>query len=412
MPYDYGADGFVNWHSTFPTVLMALTYKVSGGVFAFTVVQATLICVAMYGALRAVIHPPAAVGWVVAFMALPFNAFHLALHMPDALLLAGLMALTGLLAFRDAIERRYGVALYLSVVFALLIICVWVRPNAAIIAPVVAWFCVDGFKRRMAAMVAALALCVTVLNLWDRMLMVNKFDVSSVAMGAEIAGISKLSGGRTCIDCLDFVGNTANARANFNAIDVNGLLWSGDDGGLPSFKIGLREHASEVRQLWLQSIIAEPVVYLKIKAQQATALLGFDGPLFFGSPPETGDPRTADMCGCDVRQHAVIWAANRTYGAASELLGRPWLLFLLFALALRFVPGTTPRVALIAYWLALAYYAGFLIQMQRVEFRYFYPSWGLLCLVFATTMHRTLLCKLHVANSGFKQGESQPSRGR
>lgn len=409
LGFDYGAAGYQNWHSTFPTVLMALSYRATTAISSFSYFQTLLLGFTIYGVLRTSCRPLASLLATICFFAVPINALYAVLHMPDALLPIFAFSLVAILVVREHLVRRIGHKLFYLLTGAVFIICVWVRPNFAVTAFAVAFFITPNTKHRLIAAIILPVLALLLLPAWDIGLKVRQFDVSSVSFGADIVGISKKTNATVCSHCLDFVGNTENARKNYNALDVNPLLWNGDEGGLPSFKLGLRENASEIKRLWLNSIKVAPTAFAELKLAQIKSLLGIGTyvPFSFDLEWNNIEQKTADECKCVLSpmRTAVSDAAQKAYGIFGGFIGRPWLQFLLAIPVLIFLrKQQCARTIFVCYAVAISYYAGFFIQMQRVEFRYFFPTWCLLWPIWALLLH-------HIAMATFMRKSRILSEG-
>lgn len=400
--FNYGSGGFQNWHSTFPTVLMAAALKASGSIGFFSFSQCFLLLGALYVACRIVVSPAASMLVTVLFLLFPVNLIFLVMHMPDALLPVFALLLAGVLSSRKLTTKKFNIFLYYSCVYLLFFICVWVRPNFAVTGVVVAYFSASRWRFKLANLVVLMACSVSMMGVWDRVLGVTVFDVSSVAMASEITGISKATDGKFCATCLDFVGNTQNARDHYKVGDVNPLLWDGDSGGLPSYKVGLKQNAQEIRSLWLSAIYSNPSEYLSLKVEQIALLLGVERGvkfMFLMRPIDAG--RTELVCGCRVAEGSdlITKMATGAFGALSFFTERPYVQFIAGILSLLLLRGTKSfALALCCFSLAVVYYASFFIQMQRVEFRYFYPSWVLLWPVWTLSI-MFVVCKFQVLNA-------------
>lgn len=399
--FNYGNAGFQNWHSTFPTILMAAALKASGYIGFFSFAQCFLLLGALYLACRQVVEPTVSMVVTFLFLLFPVNLIFLVMHMPDALLPVFALLLAATLSTRQLRKNPDNWFLYYSIVYLLFFICVWVRPNFAVAGIVVAYFAAARWRFKFANFVVMMACSVLMMGAWDRTLNVTIFDVSSVAMASEITGISKATNGEFCANCLDFVGDTQNARAHYQVDDVNPLLWDGDAGGLPSYKVGLKQNAKEIRSLWISAIYNNPAEYLNLKVEQITKLLGVGrGVKFMFSMRPIDVERTESVCGCRVAEgyYLITTMAKGAFSALRFFTERPYVQFIVGLAALLLLRGTKAfALVLCCFSLAVAYYASFFIQMQRVEFRYFYPSWVLLWPVWALSV-LFVVCKLHGLN--------------
>lgn len=380
--FDYGNGGFQNWHSTFPTVLMAAAYKLSGGVGFFSFAQCLLVLCSIYLSCRMFSSCLASLLVVCAFILIPVNLVFLVMHMPDALLPGFALLLVAALSFKEKMTDGKRLFIYYAVVYLLFLICVWVRPNFAVVVVPVAYFISSRWKVRLVNLAALMMCSIISIGIWDRVLQVNNFDVSSVAMASEIVGMSKATDGAFCSNCLDFVGDTQNARNNYKVDDVNQLLWDGDSGGLPSYKVGLKQNAKEVRTLWLSALYNNPIEYLKIKISQVSLLMGVERPVkfMFGRQP-IDVQRTESACNCKVSDssYAISSIAEQSFSSIRLFAGSPIVQFAIGLAAVVLLRRTKVfSFVLCCFVLSVFYYVSFFIQMQRVEFRYFYPSWVLL----------------------------------
>lgn len=380
--FNYGDGGFQNWHSTFPTILMAATLKASGSIGLFSFAQCFLLLGALYLACRLVVTPAASMTVTFIFLLFPVNLVFLVMHMPDALLPVFALLLASALSGRQLIAKRENRFFYYSIVYLMFFICVWVRPNFAVAGVVVAYFSASRWRFKLANLIVMMACSILMMGVWDRALNVTMFDVSSVAMASEITGISKATDGDFCKNCLDFVGDTQNARNHYQIDDVNPLLWDGDAGGLPSYKVGLKQNAKEIRSLWVSAIYNNPAEFMNLKVEQISRLLGiWRGVKFMFSMQPIDVERTKSLCDCRVAEGSYLITAMATgaFSALSFFTERPYIQFIAGLASLLLLRRTKAfTLALCCFSLAVAYYASFFIQMQRVEFRYFYPSWVLL----------------------------------
>jgi len=394
--YPYNELSFTNWHPTFPIVLMAATLKLSGGMFLFSAMQSALLSLGTYAVLRRATPPYTALALTSILFFIPTNIIYSVIHTPEPLMTAFALILIGLLLHKEELILKYGIYPFLIIASILFITTVWVRPNFAICAPIIAFFAVTRSAYRLLFAIALLVTSISLLHTWDKLLNVNSQDVSVVSMAAEIVGISKMTNGATCDNCLDFIGNTESARQNYRHEDAGYMLW-GKDGGMTPYKVALIENAPKIRKLWWHSVTSAPLEFIKMKSIKAYWLYLGNSPTATIVTPMTTDwtgvtseiTRTEAACNCQVgplRNQAAELATNIRFPALEEkpLLGLAICLALIVSsLALPSPSATAIRLLAST---SILYYAGFLLNMQRVEFRYYYPSWMLMLLAIVIFM--------------------------
>lgn len=390
LGYPYNELSFTNWHPTFPIVLMAVTLKISGGIFLFPAMQSALLSLGAYVVLRRVTPAYTALALTSILLLIPTNIIYSAIHMPEPLMTAFALILIGTLLHKEKLILKYEIYPFLIIVSILFITTAWIRPNFAICAPIIAFFAVTRSPYRLLLAIALLAMSISLLHTWDKLLNVNSQDVSVVSMAAEIVGLSKMTNGATCDNCLDFIGNTESARQNYRHEDAGYMLW-GKDGGITPYKVALIENAPKIRKLWWDSVTSAPFEFIKMKTIKAYWLYLGNSPTATTVTPMTTNwtgvvseiTRTEAACNCQVgplRNQAAELATNIRFPALEEkpLLGLAICLALIVSsLAL---PSTSATAIRLLASTSILYYAGFLLNMQRVEFRYYYPSWMLMLL--------------------------------
>lgn len=388
--YPYNELSFTNWHPTFPIVLMAATLKLSGGMFLFSALQSTLLSLGTYAVLRRATSPYTTLALTSILFLIPTNIIYSVTHTPEPLMTAFAIMLIGALLHKKKLVQKYGIHPFLIIISILFITTVWIRPNFAICAPIIAFFAFTRSAYRLLFAIALLGTSISLLHTWDKLLNVNSQDVSVISMAAEIVGISKMTNGATCDTCLDFIGNTESARQNYRHEDAGYMLWE-KDGGLTPEKVALIENTSKIRKLWWHSVTSAPLEFIEMKSIKAYWLYSGNSPTATTATPMTTNwagvvsevSRTEAACNCQVgplRDQAAQLATNIRLPALEEkpLLGLVICLALI-ASSLALPPQPATAIRLLA-CTSILYYAGFLLNMQRVEFRYYYPSWMMMLL--------------------------------
>ena len=138
LGFDY-SNGRDNWHTTFPTVLMALSWWVRPSYALFVAAFASLGALAAYALLRQV--APMIFAAIVAalIVILPTNAVYFALHMPEPLAATFLLAAVALVLARSVLEPRLTYGGYVTLVCVVFAFALWCRPAAGLSAPIIGW---------------------------------------------------------------------------------------------------------------------------------------------------------------------------------------------------------------------------------------------------------------------------------
>jgi hypothetical protein len=206
----------------------------------------------------------------------------------------------------------------------------------------------------------------------------------------ELVGMQADSRDPELAGMLDTIGNSDAAIARYNLRASNGLFY-GAGAPFPAQQIAQGGTAHEITREYFDFALKHPAEFLRNKLSVASNVLGIAKPLIH---PWRG-VHFNDGVGAD---YGVVRSSSRElardlYGTSIEALSwltlRPVTLIALsiFVLLLRLgIDNPTRRRLLSVFLVAVTYYAGFLVNTQAMEFRYFAPAFfllGAVCLVSA-----------------------------
>ncbi|HFE3291365.1 hypothetical protein [Escherichia coli] len=379
--YDYSRLGFENWHNTFPTVLQGIFWSIAPSLTAFSMSQAFITISSSYLLFYCFFRKRTSLIISLLFFLYPVNAVFSVMHMPDAMIVPFVMLSIVAFIKRRFLSEKTSIYFYYLIVFTLFICAVWVRPSFAVTAPVYAWFIFDRYKIKIAMAISLTIFTALTMNAWDKILNVVVFSPASVGMASEIAGISKATDGRVCYDCLDKFGNTENSRKLYSDSDVGKSLWGVQPALVPD-KIAAKENSREIFELYINAIKEAPVEFVKMKVRKTLLLIGVTEPVWFmGAYDRSENEKLSELCSnCKMSNYReeINYTAMRSVIVPYFPI-HPWLL-MLFSLACIIVcpKGSRKDISFIVF-VGIAFYSSFILNLQRIEFRYFYLTWVLLC---------------------------------
>ncbi|WP_218065797.1 hypothetical protein [Escherichia coli] len=380
---DYKSMGFDNWHNTFPTILQSLSWRIAESITIFSFLQAFVYISTFFLLLNCFIGRSISLFVSLLFFIFPINAAYSVMNMPDVMIVPFIILSALVFTKSDKIKQKAGNTCYVITMILLFLMSIWTRPSFAVTAPVYGWIICSNKKLKPIFAVAITIFAALTMNIWDSVLNVKVYSPASVGMAAEVVGVSKMSDGNFCNTCLDFVGNTSLAREHYDNTDAGKMLWD-KTGGLIPEKVAAISNEKTISGLYKTAIFSETKKFLLLKLDKALALLGISGPvkLYSFYTPSDYD-RLSELCG-GCYQSTFRYSINEVSIYLSSLLYfpvHPWLMMVLSLGSACFVRKEQRGAALFITVLGIAYYASFILNMQRVEFRYFYPSFVLFSLV-------------------------------
>ncbi|MGL5474725.1 MAG: hypothetical protein ACRDBZ_08985 [Citrobacter braakii] len=379
--YDYSLLGFENWHNTFPTVLQGTFWSIVPSLTAFSMSQAFITIISSYLLFNCFFRKRISLIVSLLFFLYPVNAVFSVMHMPDAMIVPFVMLSVVVFIKRNILSEKTSIYFYYLIIFTLFICSVWVRPSFAVTAPVYAWFVFDRYKIKIIMAITLTVFTALTMNMWDKVLNVVVFSPASVGMASEIAGISKATDGRVCYDCLDKYGSTENSRKFYSDSDIGKSL-GGEQPALVPAKVASKDNSREIFGLYVNAIKEAPIEFIKMKTRKTMLLIGVTEPVFFtGAYDSSEDEKLSELCSnCKMSKHReeINYTAMRSV-IVSYFPIHPWVLILFSSVCVILCPkGKRKDVGFIV-CVGIAFYSSFILNLQRIEFRYFYLTWVMLC---------------------------------
>ncbi|WP_312583691.1 hypothetical protein [Atlantibacter sp.] len=379
--YDYALLGFQNWHNTFPTLLQGIFWSFVPSLTAFSISQAFITISSSYLLFNCFFRKRTSLTLSLLFFLYPVNAVFSVMHMPDAMIVPFVMLSVMVFIKRGLLIDKTNVYFYYFSIFTLFICAVWVRPSFAVTAPIYAWFIFDKYKMKIIMAIVITIFTALTMNVWDKILNVAIFSPASVGMASEIAGISKATNGRVCYDCLDKFGSTDNSRKFYSDSDVGKILWGNQPALIPS-KVASKDNSREIFNLYVKAIKEAPIEFIKMKVRKTMLLIGVTEPVWFmGAYDSSENEKLSELCSnCKMSKYReeINYTAMRSVVIPYFPI-HPWVLILFSSACVVLCPKEDRKNIGFVVCVGIAFYSSFILNLQRIEFRYFYLTWVLLC---------------------------------
>lgn len=229
----------------------------------------------------------------------------------------------------------------------------------------------------------------------------------ALGMAWEIVAIAKSQPGEERLKhSLDFCGSTEGAIEKYNERYLNAVFWDGAP-PLPVTCITSVEGSAKVKAVYFSIIKSQPLDWALMKLSFWARVYGMTAPLeSIKRGIHDVDEKTIEWGGRNTTQQASM----REYffnGAESlgSLVYRPFVSVLLSMLCLVFIFDKKIFPRFFCIWaIANAYYAGFLISAQSMEFRYFAPTFYVNCIIIVSLIAYSVARLYRVASK--KSGEA------
>ena len=266
------------------------------------------------------------------------------------------------------------------------------RQNTITILPVVIFVLFRKIQPKKIIIVQLLALIIALIFIYTlpdilfKYRGIKKMDEIGIGLAWETAQIIKRTHDPKYDHYLDYAGNGTDATKN-SLINVEEDIWQGliNKNGLVFSKVIIPETSRRIQRDYLKIILDHPKDFFENKVYSAGRMLGIPKPLAFY---EFDENRWNHMASYGYRFTVL---RHQHFERIQHLMGRYRFLsepFIIFIIGLFFVCigkryfKNDVRYLGTVFSLAIFYYLGFLIITERYEFRYFFPSFYLISVIF------------------------------
>lgn len=385
-----------------PSLWMGLTYLMTGSKAAITFLQSFLFFFSSLFLIKNVGNFKG--GWMLIpsalFLSFPLFQGYSVFNEPCIGTVIGLNFFFCLLFHKDGFKSRLESGVYLFLYFFVFSTIFGFRLNTITILPVVFFVLWQRFQFKKTILVPFVSLVMALVFVFSLPYVLTKWrhvkrqDLIAVGLAWETVQIIKRTHAPQYDRYLDYAGTvkgaTRNAMANVEESEWMGFL---GPNSLCFESIVTPDVSRRIKKDYWRLICAHPGEFAKNKIYIFGRVLGIFKPLkFLEFLPDLEEKLMQPGFRSTPLRNKKIDDLN-LFMEQRDFLMRPFLMFLTGLLCLVFSRSYLRKEVYftgVIYSLALFYYAAFFITTQSFEFRYFFPSFFLIAIMFVVIVAKTI----------------------
>lgn len=392
-----GVNGIMSWVSITPQFFMLIFYYFTQTVASFTFVQAFLF---FFSTLLIMEHLKFHYYWTI-FLIIAicpifygFSVYHemsvgciIGINFTFLLLFFNKLSTYKYWTFKNKLLYQFALTLSLYITFGF-------RQNAFTIIPAlilaIFYLIKKKNKNKSLGLNQLLSICISLMLVFmvPSITKVEIKDSSSAGFLWEILSTIQTmppDKQNEYLNYLDFLtedeGSTLKALNSNRKDSVNGWLWT----TYPPIIIGDKNNSSLIKEKYFNLLFNEPQYFIKNKLYFINRTLGINQPLSNVEYYYDTNNIMRDYGMKDTTLRKIVVDSYNDFLDTFTFFRLPYLWFIVCTLSVLFKVRISKKdeyvPVILLYLVAVLYYAGFLVNTQSFEFRYFFPSFYILVLI-------------------------------
>ncbi|OXM83956.1 hypothetical protein [Paenibacillus rigui] len=397
-----------NWLTVVPALFMALCYRITDNIGAFTLIQSFLFFFTGLHLVKEIRNNVESTVLIsLLYVTFPIFAIFSVYHATDIFVVIGCnMILVS--TFRQMRNGRHdNLYLYSLLTFIAFVFIFGFRQNALSMIPMFALLCFFLYRKIRSKSIVivqtvALVLSLIGISVTPHIMNIYKYDVSAVGTGWEIISAIKLM--KDANDpayekysaYLDYLGNTKLAVEQ----NQDTSIWGAYTGDKLSLDLAATpENASRIKRDYLNLALDKQKFFLvnKINFIKRSLGIGHDlGSAILLENDHTEMGMMKEYGVSDTLMRREMYQDYKSFVSDYPIIKKPYALFLIDLIllgvaSLIYRNKTKLFPYYMIYGFAVFYYLGFLITTQSHEFRYFFPSMFFIVLISSSLVIDTII---------------------
>ncbi|WP_160683830.1 hypothetical protein [Clostridium sp. C2-6-12] len=381
-----------SWISITPQFFMAILYMITYNISSFTIIQSFLFFLTTFILIDKCVFGTYKLFAIIIFIITPiFYTFSVYHSTEVGFIIGSNLYILLVVNFNEDNPKIKKVIHFLFLVLSSY--CMFgFRQNAFTVLPIFFLICVYFYRKKknihlLLLRVSALLMGLSLVFMVPSILNIKVYDSSTAGFSWEILSTINQLGQESKIEYINYLDEiggqgSTNAALQKNAENnesVNPWLWS----ILKPDIIGESNNAQKVKEKYFELMKNEPKAFLKNKFKFILSNLGITHELADLLEYNVPDSNYIKINNTSLRTNFI--KSYHLFHSAFSVIRQPYIWFVLGILAVCYAKIIKHESFIMLAFLLLIsvfYYGGFIINTQSFEFRYFFPSFYYLFLVF------------------------------